>query len=190
MKKLKLILLFAILFFQNLSNARPSYSDDDLTQFNEKNSCLKCDLSGANLYGLRHDGAILSESNLNETKFEWCKFRKSNFVSSILIRASDYQSDYTQSDFSNARMDYISMSYSHFSGAIFINTNLQSAKLYNVNLSSTDFTGANTKGVDFGHSILIGSNITKDQLTVAKSLSCAVLPDGTVNPADKYDRCN
>jgi len=67
------------------------------------------------------------------------------------------------------------MSYSHFNS---------------VNLSSTDFTGANTKGVDFGHSILIGSNITKEQLAVAKSLSCAVLPDGTVSSADKYDRCH
>ncbi|WP_028384670.1 pentapeptide repeat-containing protein [Legionella moravica] len=70
-----------------------------------------------------------------------------------------------------------------------INASLQNANFSSSNLSSWHFTGANTQNTIIDHAILMVSHITAEQLAHAKSCACAVLPNGTVAPANPNERC-
>jgi uncharacterized protein YjbI with pentapeptide repeats len=86
-------------------------------------------------------------------------------------------------------MDYIDINNSYFSGSSFKNTSLKRAKFAYSNLSTTDFTNTNLKDVSFYKVILIGSNVSEQQIQQALSIKCTVLPNGEVIYDDE-DYCS
>lgn len=137
-----------------------------------------------------HFESLVSNSSFTGAFIDSSNFRGSDFSGCTLTRLKVLNTLLVQSNFSNARMQYIVFNNVQLSGSKLVNAQLQNANLSYTNLSSVDFTGANTQGVIFDHALLIGSNITIAQLNRAKSLSCAVMPDGTVYPANKNDKCD
>lgn len=175
---------YAVVFCLSLSasvNAKISYSDNDLEQYNKYHSCLKCDLSGANLEG--QEKSILDGSNLISAILNG-EFIGSSFVGSILTQVNSYSLKAMVSNFSEAKCNYAKFYKASFSGANFRNADLRKANFKAANLSSVDFTNASLKGSNLDFSILIGAKLTEEQLKSAKSYYCAILPDGTLSPPE------
>jgi uncharacterized protein YjbI with pentapeptide repeats len=188
---IKTILFLCWLLILNNAYADQHVSDDDLEQLKTTKSCMKCDFSYATIKQWdAHYESLVSNSSFTGAFIESSNFRGSNFSDGTLTRLMVLNTLLMQSDFTNARMQYLLFNNVQLSGSKLVNTLLQNANLSYNNLSSVDFTGANTQGVNFDHAILIGSNITKEQLKSTKSLSCTVMPDGTVYPANKNDKCD
>lgn len=183
--------VFVSLLILHSAYAKPHVSDADLEQLKSTKSCIKCDFSYATIKQWdTHYESLVSHSSFTGALIESSNFRGSDFSGCTLTRLKAINTLLMQSDFSNARMQYVFFNNVQLSGSTLANAQLQKANLSYTNLSSVNFTGANTQEVTFDHAILIGSNITNDQLKSAKSLSCAVMPDGTVHPAGKNDKCD
>ena len=63
------------------------------------------------------------------------------------------------------------------SGANLIGFTLSMADLSNTNLSNADLVGTDLSGAN-----LSGANVTDEQLSKAKSLKAATMPDGSIHP--------
>ena len=179
-KNINSAIIFCLLLSTSV-NAKISYSDNDLEQYNKYHSCLKCDLSGANLEGQEKsilDGSILISAILNG------EFIGSSFVGSNLTQVNSYSLKAMVSNFSEARCNYAKFYQASFSGANFQNADLSKVNFKAANLSSADFTNASLKGANLDFSILIGAKLTQEQLKSAKSYYCAILPDGTLAPPE------
>ncbi|HGU7213686.1 pentapeptide repeat-containing protein [Fluoribacter dumoffii] len=184
------LFLYLLLTFKGVY-AGQYVSDDDLEQLRTTKSCMKCDFSYSTIKQWNvHFESLVSNSSFTGAFIDSSNFRGSDFSGCTLTRLKVLNTLLVQSNFSNARMQYIVFNNVQLSGSKLVNAQLQNANLSYTNLSSVDFTGANTQGVIFDHALLIGSNITIAQLNRAKSLSCAVMPDGTVYPANKNDKCD
>ena len=80
----------------------------------------------------------------------------------------------------------MNLSYSRFtrvdlSGRNLSEANLSNSNLDEVNLSDVNFANANLSNVSIRSSILIGANLTKEQLTQIKSIKCTVMPNGDLD---------
>ena len=76
------------------------------------------------------------------------------------------------SDLHNAILSDASLVFTNLSHANLAHINLQGADMHNTNLAGTDLTGANLRDV---------TGLTSQQLAQAKSLTGAILPDGTLH---------
>jgi uncharacterized protein YjbI with pentapeptide repeats len=178
-KKNRLVLLCFLL--STSVNAKILHSDTDLEQYNKSHSCQKCDLSGAYLDGRNNsilDGSILISARLNG------EFVGSSFIGSILTQADSDSLKAMVSNFSETKCTYAKFYRASFSGTNFQNADLNKVNFKAANLSSVDFTNASLKGANLDYSILIGAKLTQEQLKSAKSYYCAILPDGTLAPAE------
>ena len=190
MNRLLVMFFFVFATIQATVHATSQYSVRDLEQLKSTKSCIKCDLGYLTIKEWsNHSGSVLTQSNLNDSYIELSNFSQSDFSGANLNRVKATKTNFIQSNFTNALMSYIKFDMVELSGAVLINANLRSANLSHSNLSRADFTGANTQGVNFDHALLIGSNITAEQLNKAKSMWCALMPDGSVYPANKNERC-
>lgn len=190
MKRLVILQFVILALTHSTVQAAPMYSERDFKQLKNTKSCVKCDLGYTTIKSWSsHSATILTQSNLNGSTIDVSNFSQSDFSGANLNRLKATNSNFIQSNFTNALMSYIRFDKVQLSGAVLVNVNLKYANLSYSNLSRTDFTGANTHGVNFDHAILIGSNITAEQLGRVKSKWCAVMPDGSIYPANKNERC-
>ena len=67
--------------------------------------------------------------------------------------------------------------------------NLKNANFENANFSNANFQGALIDDANFKNTILIGANITKEQLNTVASKDCAILPDGSLYTANDNIKC-
>jgi uncharacterized protein YjbI with pentapeptide repeats len=165
MRKIFLGLSYCLLYTLNAQ----AYDPDQLEQFNKTGICPGCDLSRTHIdfYNSNHvnlENAILTEATLDYSKFPNGSFNGAHLLSASLIGGN-------------------------FSGSSFRQSNLTDANLYNSNFSRSDFTGANLNEANFSHTVLIAAKITQEQLATIKSLSCAIMPDGTRHAPDKDNHC-
>ena len=171
------------------------YNESDKDQFTKTKSCVKCDLSKKDFNGGdRYDYSLLDEADLTNCKFYFANFDNSSFNGAYLIKASASSSSYMptsfrQASFIGAALNNTSFIYADFSNANFQNTNLKYANFKNANLSGANFAGAAIDGIILENSILIGSNLSEEQLAKAKSLRCAVLPNGTISKPNDNGEC-
>lgn len=139
------------------------YDPEDLAHFKETNECINCDLSKvAYLEAQNGSGAVLRGSILNRSLLG--NFRATDFTNASLIEVRQLRKDFFRSNFTNVN---------------FLNARLKEATLTNTDFSGAKLTNADFSGVDF-----TGSNVTQEQLSQAKSICNAVLPDGTLGPCD------
>jgi len=157
------------IFSSSIINAEMTAIPSHLAQFEKTNICIGCDLSEANLIYTHHDNANLSQA--------------------LLTKANLGSADFHSSNFSNAQIMYANLGWLHASGSNFTSTNLSGSNLSYSNLTSSNFTDAILAGADFSNTNLARAIISKEQLASTRSLSCAILPDGTRHTADSGNSC-
>jgi uncharacterized protein YjbI with pentapeptide repeats len=162
-------ILFAVLHLFLFSNAyaHVNYIPSQLDQFQKTGICEGCDLSEANL-----------ESRTN-----------ADLRGALLVKSSFRWGSFYSSDFTSAKMMYSKAESASFSGSKFVGTDLTGASLSYGNFTSCDFTDANLEGADLSHADLAWAALTPAQLAQAKTLSCAILPDGTRHAPDRDSSC-
>lgn len=165
----KLVMTSVLIFTTCSASSYAMYIPEQLEQFEKTGECVNCDLSGAYLSGHSHNS--------------------SNLSGALLVKASLSNTEFYTSKFNGAELMYASFNYTRASGSQFVSANLTGATLVGTNLSSTDFQGAVVTDANFENAILARSNITKEQLASAKSLSCAIMPDGTRHESDSGSPC-
>ncbi|MBA3536657.1 MAG: pentapeptide repeat-containing protein [Tatlockia sp.] len=161
--------------------AKPNYSTEDRDQFFQTNSCIKCDLTGVDFTYTRHKNAMLENARLMYSAFTHSKFDESNFVGAYFTKSEGYYAQFRNSNFTSAHLNYVHFYFNELSGSNFIKADLRNANFTGSNLSSVNFTNANVDGADFTKAILIGSNLSADQISKVKSLKCAILPNGEMS---------
>jgi uncharacterized protein YjbI with pentapeptide repeats len=163
----KVCAIFLLATTVSAVNANPTYIPSQLEQFEKTGICIGCDLSEANLNS--HNNA--------------------NLTNALLVKANITRSTFYTSNFSGAQMMYANLYNLKASGSNFNSTNLTGANLSSANLSSCDFSGAILSQADLSNADLARANISVHQLASAKSLSCAIMPDGTRHLSDTGSRC-
>lgn len=159
------ILVFGI-SFTGYANLR--YDPNQLKQFESTNKCPNCDLTEIYIPFEKHDNAILTNA---------------------LLTKSTLGTSFANSDFSHANMVDTYASNTMFSGSNFTDANLEHSSLSHSNCSRVNFTGANLSDVDFSYANLIQATVTSEQLSTVKSLSCAIMPNGTQHAPDPGRTC-
>jgi len=185
----KIITVLAFTVLSTLASAKATYDEADLEQFNKTNSCIKCDLSNASVNA--KENALLNESILIGATLKG-NFTNSSFLNAILTQANFnyHKPQVMTSQFQGSTMQYANVSGVSFSGSNFEGANLRNVNFTDANLSSANFTNADITNAKLDNSILIGSNLTKEQLSTVSSFYCAVLPDGTLAaPEHEYSTC-
>jgi uncharacterized protein YjbI with pentapeptide repeats len=148
--------LFVGLAISASVSAKTTYNPDQLAQFNLTNQCHNCDLSGASFSG-NHSGAVFASSNLTGS----------------IGSGTFSQANFSGSNLSSATWSKMNLSYAQMTYMPLINTNFNGS-----DLSYANFEGAITQGANFVGCNLYGSNISQQQLDMAKSYCNAVLPNG------------
>jgi len=171
MNKLSKLFLVSLLIsvISTKADARMAYIPAQLEQFEKTGICVGCDLSEASFYSHSHDNANLTNSLLVKADFTYAHFYTSNFSNAQMMYANFYEFKASGSDFSSA--------------------NLTGVNFRNANLSSCNFTGAILNQADLSYADLARANISENQLASAKSLSCAIMPDGTKHASDPETHC-
>lgn len=186
---LKILATLVSIAIPCLASAKPNYDDVDLDQFEKNNTCIKCDLTNASIYG--KENATLDEAILIEAILKG-DFTNSSFIKSILTQSnfSDYHPFVMISQFQESTMQYANASSVSFSGSNFESANLRNVNFTRANLSSVNFTNADITNSKLDNSVLIGSNLTQEQLNTAASFYCAVLPNGALAaPQNESSSC-
>jgi uncharacterized protein YjbI with pentapeptide repeats len=75
------------------------------------------------------------------------------------------------------------------SGSSFINANMEGADLASANMTSCNLSGADLSDADLEDVDFTGATVTMDQLSKAKTLCKAILPDGTICKDTKTCKC-
>ncbi len=116
----------------------------------------------------------LSYSDLFDVKFIKSTFKQVNF-SHVSIDGSFSSCSFNKVDFTDTNLDNVS-----FSKTNMVNVNFEGAMLKNADLSRVHIENVSFNNADLSYATLIGSNITEDRLSEAKSYKCATLPNGDV----------
>jgi uncharacterized protein YjbI with pentapeptide repeats len=170
---------------------------DDIDEFIKTKTCVKCDLSNARFVGdLQY--AIADDSLLTNCEFIYSNFDKSNLNNCFLTKSQAQsfwnpyfysQATFREASFRGAFLNFTNFSSVEFSGANFENANLKNANFENANFSNANFQGAVLDDANFKNTILIGSNITEEQLSKLASKECAILPDGSLYTSNENIKC-
>jgi uncharacterized protein YjbI with pentapeptide repeats len=137
------------------------------------------DLSGAGLSGTRLLEANLSGANLVETKLMEANLSGANLWKANLSGANLNEANLNGANLKGANLSGANLSgawlmQANLSGANLIGAGLSGARLMEANLRLTNLSGANLSGAD-----LTSAKVTDKQMTKAKSLKGATMPDGT-----------
>lgn len=162
-------LVFLILLTVSSYTTASTYIPAQLEQFKKTEVCIGCDLSAADISFEHHNNANLSNA--------------------LLVKAALSGSTFNIGNFSRAEMMYANLSDLQASASNFTSANLTGANFTRANLSSADFKGANLAGVNFSDAILARATVSAEQLAKAKTLNCAIMPDGTRHAPDKQATC-
>jgi uncharacterized protein YjbI with pentapeptide repeats len=152
-------------------------------------------LSGANLSDAELIGANLSEATLSSATLSGAKLnraalRAATLYESILSGANLSRADLSGANLYGANLSGADLSEANLSGATLIETNLSGANLSGAKLSEVSLTKADLSGADLSGADLSGANLrgakgwTEEQLTAAKSLGAATMPDGQILKSD------
>ena len=121
----------------------------------------RLDLTGANLGYLDLSGKDLSGLNLSEAEFHNCRFVQANLQETNLTGAVIFRPD--------------------FSGANLKGTRFKDAYMIEAIMDSADLDGADLTNAMLGYANLSGAqNLTDEQLSSAKNLLFARMPDGSL----------
>lgn len=160
--------------------------ETDLKTFSEKNYCQGCDISNAEINEDHDNGALLNSFAI-KTEFKG-SFHKMDFSGSIMTYCKVYSWIKTisaqEANFNKVNLSYAHIEQTDLSGSQFTDVNLSNTDFYNVNLSDVDFTNANLQDVTIKNSILIGANLSDDQMEQIKSIRCSIMPNGEMNTKD------
>ncbi len=185
MKNYNLVILLILMGLPLSSQSKTVADPDDLKIFEETNYCQGCELSGANIQK-NHDNGSLINSYAVQTDFSG-SFYKMNFSGSILINSkfyilsNAYALKVQESNFDKVNLSYSKFNHVDLSRANFSDVDLSHANLERVNFSEVNFTNANFTNATIKDSILIGSNLTQEQLAQFKSIKCTIMPNGELN---------
>jgi uncharacterized protein YjbI with pentapeptide repeats len=153
------------------------------------------DLSSVNLSSVNLSGADLSEADLHDADLSYAILHDADLRYADLRGASLVEADLNFANLVSANLygavftiDYptydltaslygANLSYANLSEADLHDADLHDADLRGANLSSANLRGADLSGAD-----LSGARVQQDQLSVAKSLTGATMPDGTIHP--------
>ncbi len=116
-------------------------------------------------------GASLSEVHLTGIDLSGADLTGAILSKAHLLKAKLQNVDLSGSNLSDANLEFANLSDANLRGA-----NLEDADLSYTNLSDADLRGANLRTV----------YVTPEQLTYAKSLRGATLPDGSMYPSQSY----
>jgi uncharacterized protein YjbI with pentapeptide repeats len=120
-----------------------------------------------------------------------------SFRGTILRGAHLAGYDLTGSDFSQSDLTLAKLGKANLTGVSLVQTNLERANLHGATLrkaklnnaylggtilSHADFEGADLTGVNLKGADLRGAKISDEQLSVARDLSGAIMPDGSIHP--------
>jgi uncharacterized protein YjbI with pentapeptide repeats len=164
----------------NLEGADLAYvrlEDADLSAAQLSNADLhSANLEGADLAYADLEGADLHEANLKNVRLTSAKLDDANLMSTNLAGV-DFSDDL---NLVNAVLPYANLS----------DTDLSEADLEGANLASADLEGANLPWANLSDTDLRGADLsgatgwTEGQLTAAKSLEGATMPDGQILKSD------
>lgn len=141
------------------------------------------DLSRANLRDVDLRGVDMTQvklfrANLAGSDLDYTILRHTDLSKAELIRA-----DLSNADLTGAKMGRANLSYADLFKANLTNCRLTNADLSHADLSQANLTNADLTRADLSGAKLIGAKITEEQLARARSLTGAILPDGsTYNP--------
>ena len=121
-------------FRLDLRNANLQYADLPGVDFSGAN------LEGAILSGTSMDGANLSEAVLHGADLSFANCRKSNFRKASLYMANLHHVSVDQSDFSEARIDWVDFTEGSFYKTTFANARIQNCKVNGALLHETELT--------------------------------------------------
>ncbi|MDR3492854.1 MAG: pentapeptide repeat-containing protein [Gammaproteobacteria bacterium] len=111
-----------------LAHAHAHYSTIDSMQFKITNSCMECDLSGAEI-GPNHSNATLTGSNLSNAQGYKLNLSNSNSRHVNFSGAYLVESNFSQSDLTGSNFDGANVAFANFAGSR--GTNLANAKFCN-----------------------------------------------------------
>jgi len=184
MKKIIILSFVWMIAFQAYS-----YDQEQLDQFRNTNFCIHCNLIEAFLNEENHNHALLTESDLSEARIKNAQFNEAEITACQFVRANVDGSSFRKAKLDGTNFSFFSGRYAAFNSASFKNANLTHTRLYAANFAKADFTDADLEDADLNNTILIGSNLTQEQLAKVKNLNCAVLPEGRVyNPGKRKCR--
>jgi hypothetical protein len=138
------------------------------------------DLSGANLVGAR----LISTSGQEPISLKGANLEGAKLSGAILRGAELCEADLSDADLSGADLKPADLSGVEPKPTDVSDTNLSHTNLRGANLSSANLSGADLRGVD----LTDAREVTDDQLTEAKSLEGATMPNGQNYPDWLKDR--
>jgi uncharacterized protein YjbI with pentapeptide repeats len=156
---------------ENWSNADFSYSSGVKITF------IANQLYGANFSNVHYNFVSFSTRMLSMADFSNSTLTNSRFPEGAIIDGAK---------FNNAHLDDSTFYSAKLDGADFSGSTLNNIIFIRASLAKTHFKFADTTGADFSYANFCHSDISGDQLSKAKSVSCAIKPDciGKFVPAD------
>lgn len=137
-------------------------------------------LDGANL-----EQAVIANATLKNTLMFEVNLGRASLFGSDLRGAHLYDADLSNANLDHANLEKASIAHARLKGASLSEANLSGASLFGSDLSNADLSNADLKGTDLKDANLSGANlkgaknVTEKQLATTKSLTRAILPDGT-----------
>lgn len=138
-----------------------------------------------NLSKINIEGFFLEESNLiavnfsNSTltnnTFNNCRFCSAQFINATINKNNIFHgSNFTRTKFINCRLKGLNLSHCIINGAVFKNSELQSAIFNGVDCSGVSFKDCNLRSANF-----VGAkNISREMILEAKNHEYIKLPEG------------
>jgi Pentapeptide repeats (8 copies) len=129
--------------------------------------CIDDELRGIDLRG----------ANLIQLDLSKIDLRRADFSNAILVYTNLSRANLYNANFTGAIISYADLSSAYLAAA-----DLYHADLGSANLSNADLRHADLKHADLSDAILTDAKVTTEQLSQAKSLKGATMPDGTLHP--------
>ncbi len=162
-KKSLLITVFSVPIVLCIKLCLFGASSVEVERLRNTNSCLFCNLRGANL----------SSANLISANLFHADLSGANLTNADLMHSYLNSADLTKAKLKRADLTYADLSSAHLSAANLEGANLQEANLGNANLQKANLVAANLQKTN-----LVGAlNLTIEQLSKVKTLYQAKLDD-------------
>lgn len=136
----------------------------DLRHFRETNSCVRCDLSGANLQGADLFRADLQEANLSGANLQAAKLGEANLRGANLYEAELQKADLSEAELQKAFLLEAKLQKADLSEATLQKANLLMANLREANLSRATLRDANLLKANLWRAKLIRANLQEAKM--------------------------
>jgi hypothetical protein len=126
-------------------------------------------LSGAKLGHVRLPLADISKATLRGADLEYANLQRANLTDAMLDETRLIGADLEGTDLTRASLTF----------ALLMEANLTGANLTNANLEAANLTDAQLRNANLANARLLGAQVSYEQLAVCRSLTNAVMPDGS-----------